>query len=158
MSEQPRPFGLMLRRPGDTANPDATWGDPDRVEGIYVAPDFTIRHTDWDAAGSDPRNYIGGENDWALSLPHRCGEWGIAEGTLEDVLAEALRFRDELDQAIEALRAEIPIPEGPRWHYTVTARAADAETPQPEPWPPEGTVAVQTYVGNPPRPIGDADG
>lgn len=100
---QPRPFGLMLRRPGDIANPDATWGDPDRTEGIYLAPDFTVRHTDWDAAGSDPRGYIGGENDWALSLPHRCGEWVIDYGTRGEVLAEARRFRDELDQAITAL-------------------------------------------------------
>lgn len=95
----------MLRRPGDVANPDATWGDPDRVEGIYLAPDFTRRHADWDGAGSDPRNYIGGENDWALSLPHQCGEWGIADGPREHVLAEARRLRAELDQAITALEA-----------------------------------------------------
>lgn len=121
------PFGLMIRRPGDVANPDATWGDPDRTEGIYVAPGFTERHADWDAAGSDPRNYIGGENDWALSLPHRCGEWEIATGSLDDVLAEAERLRGELDQAIEALRAELPMPDGPRYYVKVTARQPDGD-------------------------------
>lgn len=101
----PEPFGLMLRRPGDVANPDATWGDPDRVEGIYLAPDFTQRHADWDDAGSDPRDYIGGEQDWALSLPHQCDEWTISYGSRADVLADARRFRDELDQAITAMEA-----------------------------------------------------
>lgn len=100
----PEPFGLMLRRPGDIANPDADWGAPDYEAGIYLAPDFTRRHLPHDTpAGSDPRNYIGGENDWALSLPHRCGEWGIADGPREHVLAEARRLRTELDQAITAL-------------------------------------------------------
>lgn len=145
MSEPPRPFGLMIRRPGETTT-------------VYLAPDFTNPRPEWTTdAGSDPRWGEGSDQHWALSLPHRCGEWVIDEGTLDEVLAEAERFRDELDQAIEALRAEIPVPEGPRWHYTVTVRAADAETPQPAPWPPEGTVAVQTYVGSPPRLIGDAD-
>ena len=143
MPEEPRPFGLTLRRPGETGT-------------VYLGPDFAEPRPEWATdAGSDPRWGDGSDQHWALSLPHKCGEWVIDEGALESVLAEAERFRDELGQAIDALRAEIPLPEGPRYYVTVTPRAADAETPQPEPWPPEGTVAVQTYVGNPPRPIGD---
>lgn len=154
MTEQLRPFGLMLRRPGDIANPDADWGAPDYEAGIYLAPDFTRRHLPHDTpAGSDPRH----GDEWSLSLPHRCGEWVIDHGTLDEVLAEAERLRAELDQAIDALRAELPLPDGPRYYVKATPRAADAEAPQPAPWPPEGTVAVQTHVGNPPRPIGDAD-
>lgn len=141
----PEPFGLMIRRPGDVANPDADWGAPDGEEGIYLAPDFAERHQHLDTdAGSDPRWGDGSENHWSLSLPHRCGEWVIDHGTLEEVLAEAERFRDELDQAIDALRAEIPLAEGPRWHFKVTPRTGPVDPPAP--WPPEGTVAVQTYV------------
>lgn len=146
MPEQPRPFGLMLRRPGET-------------ETVYLGPDFTNPRPEWATeAGSDPRWGEGSDQHWALSLPHRCGEWVIDHGTLDEVIAEAERFRDELGQAIDALRAEIPLPEGPRYYVKVTPRAADAEVPQPAPWPPEGTIAVQTYVGNPPRPIGEAGG
>lgn len=108
----------MLRRPGDIANPDADYGAPDYEAGIYLAPDFTERQTGSPLAGSDPRYGDG----WALSLPHHCGEWVIDHGTLDEVLAEAERFRDELDQAIDALRAEIPIPDGPRYYVKVTAR------------------------------------
>jgi hypothetical protein len=138
---EPRPFGLMLRRPGDTANPDADWGQLDYEEGIYLAPDFTTRHPHMDTqAGSDPRHGDG----WSLSLPHRCGEWVIDHGTLDEVLAEALRFRDELDQAIEALRAEVPLPDGPRYYVKVTERTGPVEPPTP--WPPEGAVAVDTFI------------
>jgi len=104
--ETPRPFGLMLRRPGDVADPDAEWPDPHEYEGIYLAPDFTTRHLRHDTgAVSDPRYGEDAAKQWALSLPHQCGEWGIWDGTREDVLEAALRFRDELDQAITALEA-----------------------------------------------------
>lgn len=120
-----RPFGLMLRRPGDVANPDADWGAPDSEEGIYAAPDFTERRDKRaTAAGSDPRCGDDAAQQWALSLPHNCGEWGITDGPLEYVLAEAERFRDESDQAIDALRAELPLPDGPRYYVKVTAREA----------------------------------
>jgi hypothetical protein len=96
----PPPFGLMLRRPGDTADPDAAPGTPRGSEGIYLAPDFAVRHEKWHtSAGSDPRDGDG----WALSLPHNCGEWAIWDGSREEVLDAALRFRAELDQAIAAL-------------------------------------------------------
>jgi hypothetical protein len=102
--ETPRPFGLMLRRAGDFANPDAEWSDPDYEEGIYLAPDFTTRHLHHDTgAGSDPRYGEDAAQQWSLSLPHQCGEWGIWDGTREDVLDAARRFRAELDQAITAL-------------------------------------------------------
>ena len=104
MTDTPPTFGLMLRRPGDVANHDADWPDPHEHEGIYLAPDFTTRHLRHDTgAVSDPRNYIGGENDCSLSLPHQCGEWGIWDGPREEVLDAARRFRTELDQAITAL-------------------------------------------------------
>lgn len=140
---EPRPFGLMLRRPGETTT-------------VYLAPDFTNPRPEWTTdAGSDPRWGEGSDQHWALSLPHHCGEWVIDEGTLDEVIAEAERLRAELDQAIEALRAEIPVPEGPRYYVNVTPRTGEIEPPAP--WPPESTVAVQTYVGSPPRLIGDAD-
>ena len=103
---EPRPFGLMLRRPGDVANPDAEWGDPDEREGIYLAPDFTTRHDKQDTyAGTDPRYGEYERQHWVLSLPHRCDEWSISYGTREDVLADAYRLRDELDAAIKAMEA-----------------------------------------------------
>lgn len=154
---EPRPFGLMLRRPGDVANPDAEPGAPDEEEGIYLAPDFTERHLRVDThAVSDPRRYVGGESDWALSLPHSCGEWEIGTGSREQVLSDARRLRDELDQAITALLAEEPLPEGPRYFVKVTARTGPAEVQPPAPWPPEGTVGVDVYAGDPPRLLGDA--
>lgn len=93
----------MLRRPGDVADPDADWPDPHEYEGIYLAPDFTARHLWYDTgAGSDPRT---DNDDWSLSLPHQCGEWGIWDGPREQVLDAARRFRAELDQAITAMEA-----------------------------------------------------
>lgn len=146
MTEQPRSFGLILRRPGET-------------ETVYLGPDFTDPRPEWATdAGSDPRWGEGCEQHWALSLPHRCGEWVIDHGTLDEVLAEAERLRDELDQAIDALRAEIPLPEGPRWRYTITPADHSAEATAAASWPPEGTVGLQVYAGNPPRLIGDAGG
>jgi hypothetical protein len=98
----PPPFGLLLRRPGDVADPDADPGTPGDSEGIYLAPDFTQRHEKFRTyAGSDPRDGDG----WALSLPHNCGEWAIGDGARTEVLADALRLRAELDQAIAALEA-----------------------------------------------------
>lgn len=105
-NDEPSAFGLMLRRPGDVANPGAALGSPDEHEGIYLAPDFTVRHEKYDTyAGSDPRWGQDGQRHWALSLPHNCGEWGISDGTREDVLADAYRLRAELDAAIAAMEA-----------------------------------------------------
>ena len=43
---------------------------------------------------------------WALGLPHQCDDWAIAMSTDRDhVLAEARRFRAELDAAIAVLEA-----------------------------------------------------
>jgi hypothetical protein len=43
---------------------------------------------------------------WAFGLPHQCDDWAIAMGSdLQAVVAEAKRFRAELDNAIEALEA-----------------------------------------------------
>lgn len=98
-------FGLMLRRPGDVANPDAEFGADDEHEGIYLAPDFTERHDWWKArAGTDPRD-SNRDNQWSLSLPHQCDEWSIWDGDRADVLAAAYRFRAELDGAIAAMEA-----------------------------------------------------
>ncbi len=154
----PRPFGLILRRPGDIANPDADPGAPDEDEGIYLAPDFTARHAKHDTrAGADPRWGQGKADQWSLSLPHSCGEWEISDGTREDVLADAVRFRDELDQAIAALQAEEALPQGPAWHYKITPVADPAEVDPPPSWPPEGTVGVDVYVGGRLVLDGDAD-
>jgi hypothetical protein len=146
--QAPCPFGLMLRRPGDVANPDADPGAPDEYEGIYLAPDFTARHAKHDTrAGIDPRWGQGKADQWSLSLPHSCGEWEISDGTREDVLADALRLRDELDQAIAALQAEEALPQAPAWHYKITPVADPAEVEPSAPWPPEGTAGVDLYVG-----------
>lgn len=147
MSDAPRPFNLMLRRPGDRK--------------VYLSPGYDdpeeyLRRDFYD--GTDERDDT--DTEWCLSLPHKCDEWLIGTGTLDEVLAEAERFRDELDQAIDALRAEIPLPDGPRYYVKVTPRTGSAEIQPDAPWPPEGTVGVQVYLGDPPRPIGglDADG
>lgn len=121
-----------------------------RVERLERTVSSTARRRDPYAHLSDAARAFAG-------LPHRCGEWEIATGSLDDVLAGAERLRDELDQAIEALRAEIPQPEGPRWHYKITPVTDPARVEPSAPWPPEGTVGVQTYVGNPPRLIGETD-
>ena len=43
---------------------------------------------------------------WAIGLPHQCDDWAIAMSTdREVVLAEARRFRAELDAAIAVLGA-----------------------------------------------------
>ena len=43
---------------------------------------------------------------WAIGLPHQCDDWAIAMSTdREAVLAEARRFRAELDAAIAQLEA-----------------------------------------------------
>jgi hypothetical protein len=43
---------------------------------------------------------------WALGLPHQCDDWAIAMSPdREVVLAEARRFRDELDAVIAELTA-----------------------------------------------------
>ncbi len=119
MTEQPRSFGLILRRPGET-------------ETVYLGPDFTNPRSEWATdAGSGPRWGGGCEQHWALSLPHRCGEWVIDHGTLDEVLAEAERLRGELDQAIDALRAELPLPDGPRYYVKVTARQPDGAADAP---------------------------
>lgn len=44
--------------------------------------------------------------DWALILPHQCGEWVIEECDLDTVIASAKRFRAELDAAISELESE----------------------------------------------------
>lgn len=138
----PEPFGLILRRPGEPHT-------------VYRAPHFAEPQSEWTTdATDDPRWGEGSEQHWALSLPHRCGEWVIGEGEHAKVLADAERLRDELDQAIDALRAEIPLPEGPRWHFTITPVTEPGDVEPPAPWPPEGTVGVQVYVGDPPRLIG----
>lgn len=42
---------------------------------------------------------------WALGLPHQSDDWAIAMSPdREQVLAEACRFRDELDAAIRELQ------------------------------------------------------
>jgi hypothetical protein len=43
--------------------------------------------------------------EWALMLPHQCGEWIIGHGERDFVLSAANRFRDDLDKAIAALEA-----------------------------------------------------
>lgn len=100
----PKPFNLMLRRPGGRdIYLSPTFDDPSeylRRDGLYE--------------GTDERDDR--DTDWSLSLPHRCGEWGIWDGTREDVLEAALRFRDELDQAIAALEdAEEPGSHAAEW-------------------------------------------
>lgn len=108
-NDEPRTFGLMLRRAGDAANGDAESGAADEYEGIYLAPDFTTRHEKYgrevSGASGDPRWGDERSSYWALSLPHQCSEWVIGEGLREDVLDDARRLRIELDQAIAAMEA-----------------------------------------------------
>lgn len=93
-------FGFILRRPFTGYNPGCL------ETSVYVGPDFTVPIPWWRSnAGSDPRTGNDAEQDWSLSLPHHCDEWPIWDGTREQVLAAALRFRAELDQAIDALRS-----------------------------------------------------
>lgn len=96
-------FGFMLRRPGPRVEDD--FGED--AAPVYLAPDFTTP-VPWHRthAGSDPRCGSDVETDWALSLPHQCGEWGIWDGSREQVLEAAYRFRAELDQAIAAMEAD----------------------------------------------------
>ena len=133
-----KPFNLMLRRPG---------GSKVFLSPGYDDPDEWLRRDFYE--GSDER--ADKDTEWSLSLPHQCGEWGIWDGPREDVLAAALRFRDELDQAIGALAAEEPLPTGPAFYVKVTARTGRSEPEPTAPWPPEGTAGVQTYIGDPPR-------
>lgn len=86
----PRPFNLMLRRPGSRE--------------VYLSPAFDdpgeYRRRDF-YQGDDERSDEG--TDWSLSPPHQCGEWSIWDGSRDEAPAAALRLRDELDQAIAAL-------------------------------------------------------
>lgn len=89
-TQTPRPFNLMLRRPGSRdifLSP--TYDDLDE----YMRRDFY--------KGGDERGDR--DTDWSLSLPHHCDEWPIGSGPREEVLADALRLRAELDAAIAAL-------------------------------------------------------
>ncbi len=96
---EPKPFGLMLRQPGPRI--DGDYGDETPV---YVAPAFDAPRSAWEVdAGTDPRNQP--ETEWALALPHHCGDWEIWDGPREDVLAAAHRFRAELDAAIAVMEA-----------------------------------------------------
>ena len=46
-------------------------------------------------------------DDYGISLPHQCDSWVIiASPDRETALAEARKFRDELDQAIAELENE----------------------------------------------------
>jgi hypothetical protein len=64
----------------------------------------------WDAEpvgepvdGESPSSTWAGEGEWALSLPHSCDAWVIGYGSREEVLADARKFRKELDKAIRRL-------------------------------------------------------
>lgn len=93
---EPTPFGFMLRKPGPRVDGDET--------PVYTAPGFDEPQPAWQSrAGSDPRYKP--ESEWALALPHHCGDWEIHDGSREDVLDEARRFRAELDAAIAVMEA-----------------------------------------------------
>ena len=88
---EPTPFGFMLRKPGDAHN-------------VYLAPDYAEPHREITTdATNDPRWGENAAQDWCLSLPHRCDEWNIGDGSRDDVLTEAKRFRAELDAAIAVM-------------------------------------------------------
>lgn len=86
-------FGFMLRKPEPHVEVDGF-----EQAAVYVAPDFTTATY----SAHDPR---WATDAWLLSLPHRCDEWQIWDGSRVDVLAAAYRFRAELDAAIAAMEA-----------------------------------------------------
>lgn len=56
------------------------------------------------------------EDEWALYLPHQCDAWDIASGDLATTLAEARKFRADLNQVIRLLEENEPPREpGPQW-------------------------------------------
>lgn len=60
----------------------------------------------WDGSLSHVHPHDIEPGHWAVVLPHHCDEWVIATGGREHVLAEARRFRDELDIAIRHMEAD----------------------------------------------------
>ncbi len=85
-SEDEKPFPVVLKRPGDRYGTAVATGEPGYAVGGY---DIL-------------------QGDWAVFLPHSCDEWVIATGDRGRVLAEVLRFRAELDLAVETLREAAP--------------------------------------------------
>lgn len=82
MSERP-PFGIAVHVPHPT-NPDDEFDDGECWEKPY-----DVAH-----------------GEYGIWLPHSCDYWQIADGSDKAaVLAEARRFRDELDAAIAKLEA-----------------------------------------------------
>jgi len=87
--EPGEPFGFRVYRPIP----------PDTVSG---APGYP---PDRDDAGETGADHVP-PDVWAIDLPHQCDEWAIAMSPdREAVLAEARRFRAELDAAIAELEA-----------------------------------------------------
>ena len=98
-NDEPATFGLMLRKPGPRIEDE--YGDETPV---YTAPRFDEPRRAWQVyAGTDPRQEP--DTEWALALPHQCGDWEIWDGPRDDVLAAAYRFRTELDAAIAVMEA-----------------------------------------------------
>jgi len=91
-----RPFGLMVKKPG---------------EHYYAAPCVATGQAEdlWDGSLSPELSpFDMKDGDWSVFLPHHCDEWIIATGDRESVLAEARRFRAELDAAIGTLEGSAP--------------------------------------------------
>ena len=87
-----KPFGVQLKKPDKD-----TWVAPCVATGKTADP--------WDGSLSNVGESDIGKGDWAVMLPHSCDSWVIAAGSREHTLAEARRFRDELDKAIAMLEA-----------------------------------------------------
>lgn len=71
---------------------------------------FRVQHPVADRYDDDPDGDSTVPDDsWAIGLPHQCDSWAIAMSPdREAVLAEAKRFRAELDEAIAELEAGSP--------------------------------------------------
>jgi hypothetical protein len=76
---------------------------PGQHEGVPVSP---TDDSGWESLDASL-------DEWCLYLPHQCNAWEVGYGSRENVLADALAFRADLDRAIKVLEAAQPMVEVP---------------------------------------------